>query len=181
MRSKVHDIVSLNIFWIRMFLYRYLSLMVTGYLIRLLAIFQRHHFQYIGKTRIIGSYEFIGFCEDFSRRLQQIDLTMYEELFIKNRFVFIQCGDVPYMDKMAGEYAVPSIYQELKADGIGALMIYGFFSTSVFGRDLVTFGRQSRQPGISKIPNKKTYAWLTEHHFPEKICEWYRKSLLPKV
>jgi hypothetical protein len=77
---------------------------------------------------------------------------------------------------MFGEYAVPAHYQKLKANGVGALMIYGFFCTTLSGRTLRSYVRQMRQPGYSKVPKEKTYMWLMEHQFPAAISEWFNKN-----
>ncbi|MCE0522008.1 MAG: hypothetical protein LV480_03760 [Methylacidiphilales bacterium] len=102
---------------------------------------------------------------------------MYDDLFVKNKFVFIQYSDTTYQNIMFGEYAVPAHYQKLKANGVGALMIYGFFCTASSGRTLSSYVRQMRQPINSRIPKEKTYIWLTEHQFPDAISEWFSKNL----
>lgn len=157
----------------------YFSRFLTGSLIRLLARSLKHEFCLIGKTKVIGNHEFIRSCEEFSKQLERIDRPMYDELFIKNKFVFIQYSDAKYQNIMAGEYAVPLHYQKLKAQGIGALMIYGFFCTTILGRSFSSYIRNRRQRGFARIINEKTYGWLTEHQFPETICKWYRRSLEP--
>ncbi len=163
-----------KLYW-RVIYHNAFLLLIMRPILRLNAICLKQQFRLIGKTKLIGDLDFIGNCEEFSQLLRKIDSIMHEDIFIKNKFVFIQYNDAPFKNVMFGEYAVPARYQKPKASGVGALMIYGFYLTEFFGRTLGSNVRIYRQPG-SRIPKDKTYLWLTEHHFPDEISEWFNQN-----
>ena len=144
---------------------------------RMYAIFQGHRFRSIGTTKVIGDRAFIGYCEEFSECLRKIDPAMYAGLFVENQFIFNQYSDIYYQNVLFAEYAVPSHYQKLKAKGVGAAMIYGFYSTTLSGRTVTSYLQMISRPGYSKIPKEQTYLWLTKHQFPEEIFRWYEQNL----
>jgi hypothetical protein len=172
-RFEKSNVISLSRLYWKVIYHNAFYLLAGRPMIRLFAITQHHRFRSIGKTKIIGDDIFIGYCVEFSRRLQEEDPLMYKNLFVKNKFIFIQYSDYKFQNFMFGEYAVPARYQKLKASGIGALMIYGFYCTESFGRTIGSHVRCIRQPGFSKIPIQKAYTWLTEHQFPDTILEWF--------